>query len=118
MFGLSILLSSFAGEPIATRPLSADLPHIEQAMGVLDVMGEFSVARNVATFVRELLDVLINAKSRQSDQASGLELNFAELDPSMSLALGEVSETGAFSFDFNNPFKTFNFPDDPFQGAL
>jgi hypothetical protein len=117
MFGLSILLSSFAREPIATRPSSADIPHIEQALGMLDVMGECSVARNVGNFVRELVDVLINAKSRQADQGSGVESNLAELDPSMSLALGEVSERGAFSFDFNT-FTGFNFFDETLQAGF
>jgi hypothetical protein len=74
---------------------------------MLDLMGECSVARNVAAFVRELVDVLIHAKSGQSGQ---VHLNLADLDPSLPLALSD----GAFGFDFN-AFKTFDFSDDPFQ---
>jgi hypothetical protein len=107
VFGLSILLSSFAGEPIAARRGSADLPYIEQALGMLDVMSECSVARNVGKFVRELMDMLVNTKTRHSGQGTTAESDSAVLNPSVSVAFGDVSEMGGFGFDINS-FTLFN----------
>ncbi|KAF1988448.1 hypothetical protein K402DRAFT_461868 [Aulographum hederae CBS 113979] len=114
-FGLSILLSLFAREPIKARPLSENLAHIEKALELLEVMNECSVARNIGNLARELVDTLLTA--RTDDQGSVESLS--QLDMSMGINVEPPNQwdtpmgfdvgEGGMNVDFNsfNFFETF-----------
>jgi hypothetical protein len=115
-FGLSILLSTFAREPAATRQSSIYLPCINQALEVLAVMDECEVARNIAVFVQELVTSLLPSAGQSGPLGETYHVQ-NELDPSQA----DLGTLPAQSSDFGYDFNAFNFFDvnDPmlYQGG-
>jgi len=83
---MSILLSIFAREPLATRQSSAYLPYINQALETLNVMRDCRFARNIHNFVRELVDTLPNPVKRLPDNQHGTSVTF---DLRLSRSVGD-----------------------------
>jgi hypothetical protein len=113
-FGLSIILSSFAQEPAGKRASSPDLPYIEQALEMLEVMSECSVARNISIFVRELLEMLLTPCDPHVNHADEVDAALGQLDSSLGLEAGTGDHPGGFNADL----ITFNFFDDIFPASL
>ncbi|KAF1810918.1 hypothetical protein P152DRAFT_460211 [Eremomyces bilateralis CBS 781.70] len=94
-FGLSIILSAFYHEPVTTRPYSANLLYINQAIEILGAMEECRVARNIGKFARELVGELL---AGQMDGGSGSQTASAPLEPSVPWLADGFSDP---HFEFN-----------------
>jgi hypothetical protein len=102
VFGLSILLSAFAREPLDIRHSSMYLQYINRAIEMLGIMGECRVALSIRTLVQELVDTLLQPIEQPAANLPGTNTGFGEFidDP-----------LRGFGFDLNTVnFFGANFP--------
>lgn len=99
MFGLAILLILFSQEPMEERSTSVNVPHIEKALEVLEVMDECSVERNMSRLAREVVNTLPTAAiGNQGD---------LEHPKQPEAFMGQDTSDSGFNADFN-AFGFFN----------